>query len=226
METFNTATVDSRNLCLAFDTETSGLWPKDNKISIERYPYIVQISFVLYDVDQNKILKTYNTYIKQTVELDYNSQAFNITKITKEMCDSGVPIEEALQEFYAYYLIAGSVIAHNIDFDKKMIQLELLRNHHILSKQIEGIHVIFNDVFNDVFNIKTCCSMLMGKDVTNIIMTGRDGRKWKKSPKLSELYEKLFDTIPENLHDSMVDTLLCLKCFIKMKYKKDVDIGL
>ncbi len=68
--------------------------------------------------------------------------------------------------------------------------------------------------------------MLMGKDVTNIIMTGRDGRKWKKSPKLSELYEKLFDTIPENLHDSMVDTLLCLKCFIKMKYKKDVDIGL
>lgn len=218
--------IDSSNLCLVFDTETSGLWPRDTRMDIINYPYIVQLSFVLYDIKQNKIIKSYNSYIKQTVELDYNSTAFKITKITKEMCESGVPITEALIEFQVCYMIAGSIIAHNLEFDKKMIQLEILRNHHILSRQMEGIHVIFNDAFNDVFNIKTYCSMYMGRDVTNIIMNGRDGRQWKKNPKLSELYEKLFMKKAENLHDSMVDTLLCLQCFVKMKYNVIVDTSL
>ena len=55
-------------------------------------------------------------------------------------------------------------------------------------------------------------------------MTGRAEIKWKKNPKLSELYEKLFDKKAENLHDSMVDTKICLRCFIKMKYNKTISI--
>lgn len=216
--------MDSRNLCLVFDTETNGLWPRDTDVDINNYPYIVQLSFVLYDINKNAIVKTFNKYIKPAAELDYSGTAFKITKITKEMCDNGISVAEALEEFYSCYVVAGTIVAHNIDFDRKMIQLEVLRNHHILSKKIDGIHVMFNTVFNDVFKIRTFCSMTMGRDITNIIMTGKDGRQWKKNPKLSELYEKIFDKKAENLHDSMVDTLLCLQCFAKMKYNAVVNM--
>lgn len=216
--------INSRHVSLVFDTETSGLWPRDSNMAIEEYPYIVQMSFILYDNEKNKILRSYNSYIKQTENIDFNSPAFKITKITKEMCDNGVHITEALQEFYLCYMISGNIVAHNIEFDKKMIQLEILRHYNTLCKQIEGPHILFNEAFNDVFNIKTCCTMYMGKNITNIMMTGKDGHQWKKNPKLSELYEKLFNKKAENLHDSMVDTKICLQCFIKIRYNKIISI--
>jgi hypothetical protein len=42
--------------------------------------------------------------------------------------------------------------------------------------------------------------------------------KYKKFPRLSELHQKLFGNIPENLHDSMVDTMACLRCYMKMEH--------
>ena len=41
-------------------------------------------------------------------------------------------------------------------------------------------------------------------------------RFYKKMPKLSELYFHFFGVIPENLHDSLVDTEICLKCYLKL----------
>lgn len=212
--------MESKDLILAFDTETSGLWPKHSNQDINAYPFIVQLSFIVYNKKQQSIVYEFNSYIKQNAEIDYESTAFKINKITEEMCNNGMSITNAIAEFHKYYLLCGSVIAHNLEFDKKMLQLEILRNNHVLEKQVEGVHVLFNDVFNDIFNIKTYCTMYMGKNITNITMTGKDGRQWKKSPKLIELYKKLFnDDTPQNLHDSKVDTLLCLKCFAKMKYE-------
>ena len=69
------------NLIIVFDTETNGLWPKDTKdITKCNYPYIVQLSFIIYNENTNEIVKTYNKYIKQTDEIDFNSQAFKINK--------------------------------------------------------------------------------------------------------------------------------------------------
>ena len=44
--------INSRNVSLVFDTETSGLWPRDSKMTVDDYPYIVQLSFILYDNEQ------------------------------------------------------------------------------------------------------------------------------------------------------------------------------
>ena len=56
---------------------------------------------------------------------------------------------------------------------------------------------------------KTSCTMEKGKHITNISLKGKYGY-YKKSPKLQELYEKLFGNIPENLHNSLVDCKVCL----------------
>jgi hypothetical protein len=45
---------------------------------------------------------------------------------------------------------------------------------------------------------------------------GRVTRKYKKNPKLSELYFKLFNQVPLGLHDALVDTEVCLKCYIQL----------
>lgn len=42
-------------------------------------------------------------------------------------------------------------------------------------------------------------------------------KTYKKFPKLSELHEHLFGYIPENLHNSLIDVLVCLRCFLKLR---------
>jgi len=43
-----------------------------------------------------------------------------------------------------------------------------------------------------------------------------------KPPKLIELYRILFHETPDNLHNSMVDVLVCARCFLKVRYHWDV----
>jgi DNA polymerase III epsilon subunit-like protein len=42
-------------------------------------------------------------------------------------------------------------------------------------------------------------------------------RMYKKYPKLSELHSHLFGDVPEHLHNALVDTLVCLRCFLKIR---------
>ena len=198
------------SIILFFDTETSGLFPKSMENN-ELLPSIIQLSFILYDIDKKEIIDHFNEYIKQNRNTDYNSKGFQVTNITKEMCDSGISIESALKKFYKAYNMASNIVAHNIDFDRKMIQLEALRCNN------SELLYLFNDVYNIINNKKIYCTMQMGKDITNIIMKGKYG-EFKKGPKLSELHEKLFENVPDGLHDSMIDTYACMKCFMKIKF--------
>jgi len=45
----------------------------------------------------------------------------------------------------------------------------------------------------------------------------------KKFPRLNELYGKLFDVAPPNdLHNSIIDVLVCLRCFLKVRGAKEM----
>jgi len=43
-----------------------------------------------------------------------------------------------------------------------------------------------------------------------------------KFPRLSELHQVLFGNVPENLHNSLIDVLVCLRCFLKIRCCVDV----
>jgi len=46
----------------------------------------------------------------------------------------------------------------------------------------------------------------------------------KKFPRLDELYGKLFDTpLPKDMHNSIVDVLVCLRCFLKVRGAKEMN---
>ena len=56
----------------------------------------------------------------------------------------------------------------------------------------------------------------------NIQVLDRKGRPYAKYPKLAELHEKLFQKTPKNLHNSLNDILVTLRCYMKIKYNTDV----
>lgn len=43
-----------------------------------------------------------------------------------------------------------------------------------------------------------------------------------KPPKLFELHKHYFNTVPNNLHNSLVDVFVCFRCFYRMVYDKDL----
>ena len=78
---------------LVFDTETTGLpqfrvSPNNNNIST--WPYIVQLSYILYDTDKNKIINTYDSIIKLPKEVSISEESSNIHGITNSEVALGV----------------------------------------------------------------------------------------------------------------------------------------
>ena len=212
-------------IILVFDTETSGLLPnKTDELILDKYPFILQLSFVLYDMEQRRTLRKYNKYIKVQEYVEISPFITNLTGITKEICMSGVDITIALLEFYSAYKLCDAIVGHNISFDCKMLELEIIRNYNILSKTNPTIALIFNSTFQRLENKRMYCTMSMGRNICNIMVASKTNPQnfYKKNPKLEELYSKLFlEKIP-NAHDALFDTMACLRCFVKIM--SDVDI--
>jgi hypothetical protein len=57
----------------------------------------------------------------------------------------------------------------------------------------------------------------------NIKALDKFGKEYLKYPKLIELHQKLFNTSPNNLHNSFNDILVTLRCFIKLKHNLDLN---
>lgn len=227
------------NKVLVFDVETTGLIPKyiqkTGKViasPINVYPYIIQLGFVVYDLKTNKICKLYNRIIRPPDNVFVSPKITEITGITRKQCnEQGVNILDALQEFHDAYMESSTIVSHNLAFDQPMIEVEIHRSYNELKNRgIDGL-ILFNDLFNKINNKELYCTMKAGKTICNIVVnkevseTQQKTRNYVKYPKLSELYEKMFSEVPKNLHDAKVDTLLCLRCFMKIKYDTDIDIS-
>jgi hypothetical protein len=54
------------------------------------------------------------------------------------------------------------------------------------------------------------------------LATDKYGKSYLKYPKLIELHEKLFNVTPNNLHNSLNDILVTLRCYMKLKFNVDL----
>jgi hypothetical protein len=206
---------------LIFDTETTGL-PKTKYLNggnLNLWPYIVQFSYIILDVNLNKVIKVKDAIIKIPTDIIIPKETINIHGITNEISkEKGLPIEIIIDEFFADVLNIDLIVAHNLSFDLNMIKCELLR----LIKENNNIDK-YNNYFNEIVNLKKMyCTMQETVDLCNIEAKSKNGNKFIKFPKLVELYEKLFKTTPIKLHNSLNDVAVCARCFMKLKY--DVDI--
>ena len=70
---------------LVFDTETTGLLPRNlvvEKEDLNKLPYIVQLSFIIYDDINNKLLTTYDSIVKMPYGINISEESSNIHGIT------------------------------------------------------------------------------------------------------------------------------------------------
>ena len=206
---------------LVFDVETTGLLPK-NACSIDECPHIVQLSFAVYDITSRTIIHSYDTYVKIADDVEISEKAEEITGINKQtLKKKGKDIVTALKKLHSAYNYCDVVVGHNITFDKKMIIIEMKRNEEQLKDKCPEVLRLFDIEYEKAKHIQSYCTMMNGIDICNIEVPSKypDKKSRKKWPKLSELYDKLFakENI-EGLHNSMVDVLVCLKCYLKMKH--------
>lgn len=195
-----------KNNILVFDTETSGLF---NKFEA---PYITQFSYVVYNTKTHEIVKVFNEYIKIPENVVISSFITNLTGVTRELLDEkGVPINYALTEFLKDFHNCSKIISHNIIFDSKMVHCEMKRMNTDPDVEIEDI---FSEAYLARNEIESFCTMLSSVNLCKIRYNETSMRyKW---PKLSELHSHLFRCVPDNLHNSMIDVLVCLRCYLKM----------
>jgi len=181
---------------LFFDVETTGL-PKNWNAPVselENWPRIVQLAWLEYDLNGNE-LSRYNNIVKPN-GFTIPDEATKIHGITTEQAKKdGVMINEILKKFSSVIDKAEMLIAHNIDFDQKVVGAEFLRA----------------DISNSLFNIKKFCTMKESTDFCQI--PGNYGFKW---PSQLELHNKLFNASFEDPHNALVDVTVCAKCFFEL----------
>ena len=198
---------------LIFDTETSGLPEERNLsvLSIHKWPYILQLAYILYDTSNNEILEYSDNLINIAKDVYISQDSIDIHKITREMCNKdGKDIKEVLNNFNNVLLKADLLIGHNLNFDKNLIIVEFLRNK-------------INHNFNPNNIIKpSYCTMERGKSICKVTYTNKYGNIIPKYPKLLELFKYLFNETPEGLHNAMCDVIITLRCYYKMVFFRDI----
>lgn len=214
---------------LTFDVETTGLLPKNkNKENYANFPYITQMSFAMYDTDANRMLSTYNAYVKIPDNVELSEKVRELTGVSRELLDDeGVSIVNVLQTLYYAYSICDVIVGHNMEgFDSVMVEAEAHRNYALFDNIETATNTanMFRDDVCQTHKVAKFCTMKNSIDLCNILRTNSRGQ-YKKYPTLCELYEKLFDVKPDNLHNSMIDVLVCLRCYLMIRHKITVDDG-
>jgi DNA polymerase III epsilon subunit-like protein len=211
-------------ITLVFDVETTGLLNMKYGVlpKLDDCPYVVQCSYILYDIETHEIIKTMNSYVKIPENIPIPAESTAIHGITREMCDSGRLMADILMEFYEDYYTASVLVAHNFKFDTKLLNIEFQRNWPHLQDNYPCALKLFLPVYMEEIKKDHICTMESSTELCKIgFPSGREDRyKW---PTLLELYRHLFLKTPENLHDSMMDCLVCLRCFLKISCTHDLE---
>ena len=218
-----------RRYYLVFDVETNGLLPKKNiSPAIDQYPHILQLSFAVYDMETQAIVQKYDSYVKVPDTVVIDDFVSNLTGITKQICiERGNPICNVLYDFYKAYKMCQGLVGHNLEFDTKMISVEVQRNQaQLIEDGLADCLILFQPMHEKINNIDRYCTMRMGTKLCNIVFPSSpsssittEQKHRLKFPKLSELHQKLFGgDMPANLHNSMVDVEVCLRCYLKMRH--------
>jgi len=229
---------------MVFDVETTGLIQKPNPANatpprLNECPYVIQLSYAVYNLRQNRVEEVFDAYIAIPEEVPIIDRITEITGITREIIrEKGQPIGPVLRRFYEAFMKCDCVVAHNLEFDRSMLEIEVARVDR--AEIAEEMLTMWTPEFMEKYNIDLYCTMRASIDLCNIMTTTQPRmiasvshdengfpvvvqkpasvpRTYKKFPKLSELHQTLFGSVPENLHNSLIDVMVCLRCFLKIR---------
>ncbi len=177
------------------------------KESLGKYPNVVQFSYLMYDTDLKKTIKVVDRIIRLDPAINISPTSIKFHGITREMStEKGNDITPIIKEFFEDVGKSDLLAAHNYEFDWKMIQVECMRNN------IEIPHI----------QAEKYCTMKETAAFCKIPSQFKKPNDEYKWPTLFELYVKLFNELPENLHNSLYDVYATLRCLIKFRFGEDI----
>lgn len=181
---------------LIFDTETTGFPSNNAPLSDPIQPHLIQLAALLTTEDE--ILQQFDTIIKCPIEVPEG--AFKVHGISMEKSQrEGISLRTALAAFNDLLVSADRLVAHNMRFDLKMMQIAYAR---------AGMSTTLEE-------ISKACTM---KTVTPIMK--REGKRWT----LDSSYRHFVDSEGfSSAHDAGADTMACFKLLRAME-KKDIRI--
>lgn len=204
---------------LVFDTETTGLPPRNSEgeysksdPSFSDWPFVLQLSWLIWDSVSFTIVKVKDVYVQHSNEITISAGAQEKHGITLQHLEKyGIDVADVLNEFSEDIVSCHYLVSHNLRFDMEMMQCEYSRR---------GLPNPFL-----LRPLMRFCTMEHGKPLCKISRFSASGNSYIKSPNLSELHSFLFPDSPpplENLHNSLVDVLICCRSAIKMISGEDI----
>jgi DNA polymerase-3 subunit epsilon len=115
---------------VVFDTETTGL-TKNRTVRLDRQPEVIEFYAALVDLDAGPApLEDYHTLIRPTVEYPMTDWTITQTKTkisNEELKDAPAfgEVADTIHDFLAHPRPGN--LAHNLSFDRDMIEIELER---------------------------------------------------------------------------------------------------
>jgi DNA polymerase III subunit epsilon len=182
---------------LFFDTETADLprrWDAPAS-DVHNWPRLVQLAWIACDANGTPGLP--EVHLIRPEGFIISAGAFQRHGIsTARAIADGVPLLPVLERFQAAVEEAAAIVAHNVDFDAKVVGAELIRA----------------GLVNRLDQRTQRCTM---KESTNFCrLPGGRGYKW---PTLTELHTVLFGRPFDGAHDATADCLACMRCFFALQ---------
>lgn len=192
-------------MILFFDTETTGLFSDRIPIDHPDQPYIVQIAAQLCH-DDGKPVAGFSMIVDPGIgTVRIPTRASDVHGITEDVAAKfGVSSEYALSAFTHLYTRADVVCAHNIKFDRGIIETAIARHYGTVKRLSKPLY----------------CTMEAAAPIVNLPPTDRmkaAGFTKPKPPKLGECIKHFFDEDLEDAHDAMVDLAACRRVYLHLK---------
>ena len=192
-------------MILFFDTETTGFTRPNMPVSHESQPHLTQIAAQLVRPDNSTFME-FSLIVNAGVPIP--KQASDVHGITNEIAEEyGVSQSTAVDFFLKLYGHADLVVAHNINFDKQVMETAIAR-------RTGGTMRLTKDLY---------CTMRNATDIVKAPPTAKmvaAGRTHWKSPNLGECIKHFFDEELEDAHDAMVDVQACRRVYFKLNEGK------
>jgi len=184
-----------------FDVESNGKikdWKtKLTANTLDNFPRITQLAWQKVCLETGEIVNEYQSLIKPDGWTIPKEEFFIKNNMSTERCEEfGRPLQEVLPLIIADLQDSEIVVAHNLNFDMKVIGAEMIRSEMSVGKQLIKV-----------------CTMESSIDFCKL-PPFRYGKY--KFPKLVELYKILFGRDMVGNHDAFDDVVGCRECFLQL----------
>lgn len=177
-----------------FDSETSGMPDWKNPSEAGHQPHIVEIASLLCDAEGN-VIDRYQAIVRPA-GWEITPENAAIHGITHEMAmDVGIPEIEALEGFLAIHARADLRVAHNINFDDRIIRIALKRYH---GAAIADAYKASGEKYCTCINARAPVGL-------------------KKPPTLAEAYKHFFKEDLVEAHRAMPDARACARVYFALQ---------